>query len=102
MTYSLEDLSAFTPLLDPEKRESTSYIELHPAELPGPHSYWLLGSFLLKDSAFDFFTESFYCADHDFDYYSFQKLDEFEIQALTSDIASFALPSGLSAFRYLC
>ena len=89
MTYTLDDLSAFTPLLDPEKRDSTSYIELHPSELPEPHACWLTGSFLLKDSAFDFFTESFYRADPDFDYYSFQKLDEFEIHVLLSDIASF-------------
>lgn len=44
---------------------------------------------MLKDSAFDFFAESFYRADPDFDYYSFQKLDESEIQALASDIAAF-------------
>jgi len=89
MTYSPEDLSVFIPLLDPEKREGTSYIELHASELPEPHSCWLYGSFFLRDSAFDFFTESFYLADPDFDYYSFQKLTESEIHVLTSDISSF-------------
>jgi hypothetical protein len=89
MSYDIEQLSAFIPLLDPEKREGTSYIELHPTERPDPHSCWLPGSLMLRDSAFDFYTESFYHADPDFDYFAFQKLNESEIQALASDISSF-------------
>lgn len=88
-SHSLEDLAVFTPLYEPEMREGTDYIELYPSEPPKHYSCWLPGSLLLKEAAFDFFTKSFYRADDDFDFYSFQKLQEFEIQILASDIASF-------------
>jgi hypothetical protein len=89
MSYRLEDVSFFEPLTDPEMREGTSYFELHPKELPTPHACWLVGSFFLKDAAFDFFAECFHSADENFDYFFFQRFGEHEIDRLLKALDEF-------------
>lgn len=89
MSYCAEDLVVFEPLLDPGQREGSCYFELHPKELPRKYACWLPGSFLLRDSAFDFFSECFHRADKDFDYFAMQRLDEGEIGALCKELEAF-------------
>ena len=89
MSYHIEDLSLFEPLSNPEQRDGTSYFELHPKELPRPHVCWLAGSFFVKDAAFDFFAECFHSASESFDYLSFQRFGEAEIDRLLQEFQSF-------------
>lgn len=89
MSYRLEDLSIFEPLSNPEDREGTSYFEFHPKELPRPHACWLLGSFFVRDAAFDFFAECFHSASESFDYFSFERFGEAEIDRLLQELDSF-------------
>ncbi|MGL4233117.1 MAG: hypothetical protein ACRDAM_19445 [Casimicrobium sp.] len=89
MSYSLEHLSLFEPLADPNSRDGTAYFELHPRELPEPHACWLEGSFFLRDAAFDFFAECFHSADESFDYFSFQRFGERDIDRLLAALQEF-------------
>jgi hypothetical protein len=89
MSYCIKDLSLFEPLLNPEEREGTAYFELHPKELPRPHACWLVGSFFVRDAAFDFFAECFHSASESFDYFSFQRFGEAEIDRLLQEVQSF-------------
>lgn len=89
MSYCIEDLSLFEPLSDPEGRDGTAYFELHPKELPRPHACWLPGSFFVRDAAFDFFAECFHTASNSFDYYSFQRFGEPEIERLLQELNTF-------------
>jgi len=89
MSYGIEDLSAFVPLSRPEARDGTSYFEFHPKELPRPHACWLQGSFFVRDSAFDFFAECFHAASEPFDYFSFQRFGEAEIERLIQELGAF-------------
>lgn len=89
MSYTTTDLTLFAPLLRPEERDGSAYFELHPNELPHPHACWLHGSFFLQDAAFDFFSECFHAASESFDYFSFQRFGEIEIDRLLIEIDSF-------------
>ena len=84
-----DDLSLFEPLTSPEARDGTSYFELHPKELPRPHSCWLPGSFFVSDVAFDFFAKCFHSASESFDYYAFQRFGEPEIARLAQELDGF-------------
>ncbi len=85
----MDDLSLFEPLSGPEGRDSTSYFELHPKELPRPHACWLPGSFFVRDAAFDFFADCFHSASESFDYFSFQRFGEAEIERLIQELVAF-------------
>ncbi len=89
MSYGIEDLSVFAPLPGPEARDGTSYFEFHPKELPRPHACWLPGSFFIRDAAFDFFAECFHAASESFDYFSFQRFEEAEIERLVQELRAF-------------
>jgi hypothetical protein len=89
MSYSLEHLSFFEPPTDSNSRDGTAYFELHPKELPEPHACWLAGSFFLRDAAFDFFAECFHSAHESFDYFSFQRFGEREIDRLLNALEGF-------------
>jgi hypothetical protein len=89
MSYSQADLSLFEPLDDPAKRQSTSYFEFHPKQLPRTHACWLPGSFFIRDAAFDFFSECFHKAQPDFDYFATQRLSESEISALCRELEAY-------------
>lgn len=89
MSYRIEDLSLFEPLSNPEDREGTSYFELHPKELPRPHACWLPGLLFVRDAAFDFFAECFHSASETFDYFSFERFGEAEIDRLVQEFERF-------------
>lgn len=89
MSYGIEDLSVFEPLSGSADRDGTSYFELHPKELPRPHACWLPGSFFVRDAAFDFFAECFRSASESFDYFSFQRFGEVEIERLIQELSYF-------------
>jgi hypothetical protein len=99
MSYCEDDLVLFEPLLDPEQREGSCYFALQPRELPRKHACWLPGSFLLRDSAFDFFAECFHRADKDFDYFAMQRLGESEGGALCNELETFVADVEATATR---
>ncbi len=89
MNYGITDLSLFEPLANPDDREGTAYFELHPEELPGDCACWLPGSFFVSDAAFNFFAGCFHFASESFDYFSFQRFGEAEIDLLLQDMDRF-------------
>lgn len=89
MSYGIEDRSLFEPLSGPAERDDTSYFELHPKELPHAHACWLPGSFFVRDAAFDFFAGCFQSASESFDYFSFQRFGEVEIDLLLQELDQF-------------
>jgi len=89
MSYSEADLSLFEPLADPSQRESSSYFEFHPKDLPRVHACWLAGSFFIRDAAFDFFSECFHRAQPDFDYFATQRFGEAQIEALCQELEAY-------------
>ena len=89
MKYTNNDLCVFVPLFDPAKKEGTAYIEFHPKELPRQNACWFPGSLLLRDAAFDFYTECFHAASESFDYFSFMRFDQGKIERLSTELSSY-------------
>jgi hypothetical protein len=89
MSYGQQDLWMFVPLSNPADRVDTSYFEFHPNEILELPACWLEGSLIIKDAAFDFFSECFHSASESFDYFAFQRFGEAEIARLLSEIDSF-------------
>ncbi len=79
----------FEPLCSPEECQNSLYFELHPREIPRQDACWLHGSLFVKDHAFDFFVDCFQSASGSFDYFSFTRLDEQEIERLVGTLDDF-------------
>ena len=86
MGYTEDDLVLFEPVFDASQRQGTAYFEFHPAELPEPNAFWLPGSLLLRDAAFDFFAECFYRTRESFDYFSVVRLGSGDIKRLIDEL----------------
>jgi hypothetical protein len=89
MSYSEQDLWMFVTLTDPDERVDTSYFEFHPGEVSELHACWLKGSLLVKDAAFDFFSECFHSASESFDYFNTQRFGEVEIDRVLVELDAF-------------
>ena len=89
MRHTNKDLGVFEPLRDPAKREGTAYFEFHPKEPPRATACWLPGSLFLRDAAFDFYAECFNRASESFDYFSFQRFGQKEIERVIGELSSF-------------
>jgi hypothetical protein len=99
MNYTLDDLDAFTLLVDKGKLEGTAYFELHPRELQEGLEFWLEGSLFVRDACFDFFARCFERANPFFDYFDFVQFDAAQIGALTSELSAFVETLSLSTSR---
>src|SRR5688572_22855673 len=89
MPYRTEDLLVFDVFGEKSRLKGTSYVEFHPRDLPDECACWLDGSVFIRDAGFDFFSECFYSAIPEFDFFSFTKVSGSRLSALGDELRSF-------------